>query len=242
MSEYAVNGKVVLVTGASRGLGAALATAFGRAGARVAIGARDAEALAGLAAEVRRSGAACHAAALDVRDERSVRDWVRSATSELGAPSVLINNASVLGPRVPLAEHGIAAWRGTLDINLTGAFLATRAVLPSMLEQGDGSIVNVSSGAAVPPRVRWGAYAVSKHALEGFSRNLAEELKDTGVRVNLVDPGAMRTEMRAAAYPDEDPATVKTPEDTTGVFLWLASGASRGVTGQRFRADEWRTR
>jgi NAD(P)-dependent dehydrogenase (short-subunit alcohol dehydrogenase family) len=240
-SEPKMVDQAVLITGASRGLGAALALAFGRAGARVGIGARDADALGRVAAQLQEAGARCHAAPLDVRDERSVQQWVRSAAAELGAPRTLINNASVLGPRVPLAEHEPAAWRETLEVNLTGAFLVTRAVLPHMLG-GGGSIINVPSGAAVPPRVAWGAYAVSKQALEGFSLNLAEEVKGTGVRVNIVDPGAMRTDMRAAAYPAEDPATLKTPEQTTGVFLWLASDDSRGVSGRRFRADEWRTR
>src|SRR5690554_1975855 len=108
-----------------------------------------------------------------------------------------------------------------------------------MLPAGNGSIINVSSGAAIPPRPGWGAYAVSKYALEGFSRNLAAELEGSGIRVNIVDPGAMRTDMRAAAYPDEDPGTLKEPEAIAPLFLWLAGDGSQGTTGQRFQADEW---
>jgi NAD(P)-dependent dehydrogenase (short-subunit alcohol dehydrogenase family) len=241
-SGYDLRDKTVLITGASRGLGAALAVEFGRAGARVTICARDRDALERVAAAVREVGAHCRPARVDIRDSREVERWVRSVSDELGTPTTLVNNASVLGPRVSLAEHGVEAWRETLEVNLTGAFLATRAVLPFLRGRADGSIINVSSGAAVPPRVAWGAYAVSKHALEGFSLNLAAELKDSGVRVNLVDPGAMRTMMRAEAYPAEDPATLKAPERAAPVFLWLASDAARGVSGRRFRADEWTPR
>lgn len=234
-----LDGRTVLITGASRGLGAALAEAFAHAGARVALCARRAEALRAVAARLRAAGAVCLARAVDVRREAEIARWVQEAERTLGPPAVLVNNASVLGRRVPLAEHSPEEWRQTLEINLTGAFLAARAVLPAMLRRGDGAIINVSSGAAVLPRVRWGAYSVAKYALEGLSWNLAAELEGTGVRVNVVDPGAMRTSMRAAAYPQEDPASVKPPEAATGVFLWLASDAARGVTGRRFRADEW---
>jgi len=238
--EPDLSGRTVLITGASRGLGAALAIRFAQAGARLGICARDASALERVASAVRDAGADCLATGCDVGDAAEVDRWVRSAEERLGAPAVLVNNASVLGPRVPLAEHDVDEWRRTIEVNLTGAFLATRAVLRPMLGAGGGSIINVSSGAAIPPREAWGAYAVSKHALEGFSLNLAEELAGTGVRVNIVDPGAMRTEMRAEAYPDEDPLTLKTPEDRTGVFLWLASDDAANVSGQRFRADDWR--
>lgn len=237
-----IAGRTILITGASRGLGAALAVAFGRAGARVAICARDGQALDAVAEAVVETGAACYTRALDVRDEGKVEAWVRGAEQALGTPAVLVNNASALGPRVAIAEHDVAAWRETLDVNLTGAFLTSHSVLPFMLHRGDGVILNVSSGAAAPPRVEWGAYAVSKHALEGLSLNLAAELAGTGVRVNIVDPGAMRTEMRAAAYPAEDPAGVKLAAEVTGVFLWLAGDEAREVTGQRFRADEWAER
>jgi NAD(P)-dependent dehydrogenase (short-subunit alcohol dehydrogenase family) len=231
--------RTVMITGASRGLGAALARAFGEAGAAVAVCGREAAALERVAAEVRAGGGRCTARVVDVRDAAALDGWVAAVEAEWGSPSVLINNASILGPRVPLAEHPADAWREVMDVNLTGAFFAARAVLPSMTARGEGSIVNVSSGAAVPPRRAWGAYAVSKAALEAFSRNLAAELEGTGVRVNVVDPGAMRTGMRATAYPDEDPDTLDPPASVAGVFLWLAGDASRGVSGERFRAAEW---
>lgn len=230
-----------LITGASRGLGRALALAMSREGWGVAICARTADALEETAGRIRAGGGECVTDAVDVTDATAVDAWVRRAADRLGQPRVLINNASVLGPRVSLAEHPVDEWRHTLDVNLHGTFIATRAVLPWMIEAGDGVVINVSSGAAIPPRDRWGAYAVSKAAVEALTLNLAHEMADTGVRANIVDPGRMRTPMRADAYPEEDPAEVKPASEATGVFLWLASDAARHVTGRRFTADHWRT-
>jgi NAD(P)-dependent dehydrogenase (short-subunit alcohol dehydrogenase family) len=237
--EADLDGRVVLITGASAGLGRALALAFAGAGARIGICARGADTLAETARTVRDRGADCVSSAADVRSEDGLRAWVQRVEDRLGPPAVLINNASLLGPKEPLARHSTADWDAVIDVNLNGAFRATRLVLPGMLERGDGSILNVGSGAAKLPRTGWGAYSVAKHALEGLSMNLAAELSGTGVRVNVVDPGAIRTTMRAAAYPHEDPATVKPPDSVAPLFLWLAADAGRRVTGERFQADEW---
>ncbi len=126
-----------------------------------------------------------------------------------------------------------------MDINVTGALVAVQAVLPGMREAGRGSIINVSSGVGNRARADWGAYGVSKWALEALTWNLALEERAAGVRVNVVDPGSMRTEMRREAYPGEDPTAPAPPRDVTGVFLWLASDEARHVTGERFRAQDW---
>src|SRR4051794_40050296 len=102
-----------------------------------------------------------------------------------------------------------------------------------------GSIINVTSGVSIEGRPEWGAYSVSKFGLEGLTQILAAELKDRGIRVNSVDPGGMRTEMRALAYPEEDPQTRITPEENTSVFLYLASDKSRDITGERFKAQDF---
>ena len=228
-----------MITGGSEGLGLALGMGFAAAGARVSICARNGQALERARERIAETGGDCLAIPLDVTDEPAVTRWVERTAGELGDPSVLINSASILGDRVELSQYSVETWRAVIEVNLTGAFLVTRAVLPRMLASGRGSVVNVSSGAALPPRTRWGAYAVSKLALDGFTINLAEELKGTAIRVNAVDPGSMRTGMRAAAYPEEDPATVKTPEANLPVFLWLASDESTGVSGRRIVAAAW---
>lgn len=229
----------VLITGASRGLGKSLAMEFARRGHPVALCARGRDELERVASEVRGLGVDCVSETVDVADAGAVERWVAAAARELGAPAVLINNASVLGPRVKLADYPADAWTRAVAVNLNGTFFASRAVAPLMGGAGGGAIINVSSGAAIPPRSGWGAYAVSKAAVEALTRNMARELAEAGIRVNAVDPGAMRTGMRAEAYPDEDPARLKTPEETTGVFVWLAGPEAKEVTGERISADEW---
>lgn len=206
-------------------------------GARVAGCARGAADLDSLDAEL--PGADALLLSADVTVAAAVARFVDAALSRWGRIDGLINNASILGERAPLRELDVDAWRRTLDVGLTGAFLVSRAVLPSMRAAGAGSIVNVSSGVGDQPRENWGAYAVAKRALEGFSWNLALEERSAGVRVNVVDPGRMRTDMRRAAYPDEDPDTLPEPADSTAVFVWLMHPASAGTTGQRLQAHGW---
>lgn len=232
-------GEVVFITGASRGLGRALAESFVGAGSRVVLCARGAEALRDVTARLEAAGGEVESGAVDVTDAASVAALVARATARFGPVTALINNASVLGPRVPLRAHPLDEWREVLDVNLTGTFIPTQAVLPGMREAGRGSIINVSSGVGNVERKRWGAYAISKWGVEAFSRNLALEEMEAGVRVNIVDPGRLRTEMRREAYPEEDPERPAPPEDAVPVFLWLASERSRGVTGERFAALQW---
>lgn len=231
--------RTVLVTGASRGLGRALAGAFAGAGWRLVLCARGAGPLAELAGELEDGGASVEWAAADVTDERAIGTLVRRAEERFGGLDVLVNNASLLGSRATLTAQPLEEWRAVLDVNLTGALILIRAVLPGMRARGWGSIINVSSGVGDQPRAEWGAYAVSKWALEGLTWNLALEEKQAGIRANVVDPGRMRTRMRRSAYPEEDPETLPDPAAVTPVFLWLASDDSAGVTGQRLRAQEW---
>ena len=168
-----------------------------------------------------------------------MRSWVERTRHELGPITGLINNASILGPRHALIDFDLGEWREVLEVNLTGCLNTSQAVLPEMIGQRKGWIINVSSGASLPPRVNWGAYAVSKAAVDALSQNLAAELAGTGVRVNVVDPGPMRTGMRSAAYPEEDPTTLRAPSDVVPVFLWLAAGDGTLLTGERISAVSW---
>ncbi|MFW5946912.1 MAG: SDR family NAD(P)-dependent oxidoreductase [Gemmatimonadota bacterium] len=231
-------GRVVMVTGASRGLGRALADAFADAGARLVLCARGADPLAEAVAELERR-TEVEWGAVDVTDETAVGALVDRAVRRFGPVTALVNNASVLGSRVPLRDLDLDEWRQVLEVNLTGTLVPTLAVLPGMRDAGRGSIINVSSGVGNVARRRWGAYAISKWGVEALSRNLALEEAESGVQINIVDPGRLRTAMRRAAYPDEDPRRPTPPEEATGVFLWLAGDDSDGVTGERFRAQDW---
>jgi len=229
--------KVTLITGASQGLGRALALAFAREGARVVVNARSEESIRPVAGEVEDAGSEVLAVAADVSRRGDVERLVREAVGRFGKIDVLVNNAGLLGPRVAIEEYPEDEWRRVIDANLTGPFLVSKAAIPHM--GGGGSIINVVSGVSVEGRAEWGAYSVSKFGVEGLTQILAAELADRGVRANAVDPGGMRTDMRAAAYPEEDPQTRITPEENTAVFLYLASDESQGVTGERFKAQEF---
>ena len=232
-----LEGKVALITGASQGLGRALALAYAKDGARVVINARTEESIRPVAEEIEASGAEVLALAADVSKRSDVERLVGAAAERFGRIEALVNNAGLLGPRVAIADYPEDEWRRVIDANLTGPFLVSRAVIPHM--RAGGSIINVVSGVSVEGRAEWGAYSVSKFGVEGLTQILAAELEERGIRVNAVDPGGMRTEMRAAAYPEEDPTTRITPEENTDVFLYLASDDSRDVTGQRFKAQEF---
>jgi NAD(P)-dependent dehydrogenase (short-subunit alcohol dehydrogenase family) len=232
-----LRGKVVMITGASRGLGRALALVFAREGANLAINSRSEDSLGPVAGEAEEIGAEVLAVPADVSVASDVERLVDESVRRFGRIDILVNNAGLLGPRVPIEEYPEDEWRWVLDANLTAPFLLSKAVIPHLPE--GGSIINVTSGVSVEGRAEWGAYSVSKFGLEGLTQILAAELKDRGIRVNSVDPGGMRTEMRAAAYPDEDPTSRITPEENTAVFRYLASDESRNVTGERFKAQEF---
>lgn len=229
--------KVALVTGASQGLGRALALAFAEEGARVVVNARSDESVRPVAGEVEGAGAEVLAVAADVSREAEVERLVRETVERFGRIDVLVNNAGLLGPRVGVEDYPEDEWRRVIDVNLTGPYLVSKAAIPHLSE--GGSIINVVSGVSVEGRAQWGAYSVSKFGVEGLTQILASELAERGIRVNAVDPGGMRTDMRAAAYPEEDPQTRITPEENTAVFLYLASDESKGVTGERFKAQEF---
>ena len=237
--EPELSGKVALITGGSRGIGRAIAGAYAGAGAKVFICGRDDKNLRAALDEIRGAGGEIDGLAGDVGNPDDVQRIVSAAAQRYGAIDVLVNNASILGPRETIANYPAPAWQEVLRINLTGIFLMAREVLPIMSGRGSGSIINVTSGVGRRGKARWGAYAVSKAGLEALTQVLADEVSQAGIRVNSVNPAATRTEMRAHAYPSEDPLTLPTPEEIVPLFLYLASDASAGVSGQSLEARDW---
>ena len=237
-----LSGKVALITGGSRGIGRAIAAAYARQGARVFICARGEGDLARTVNDIRDAGGEIAGLAGDIGKAKDARRIVAAAVERYGRTDVLVNNASLLGSRVTIADYPITDWEEVVRVNLTGVFLLTQQVLQVMIPERQGAIINVSSGVGRTGKARWGAYACSKAGLEGFTQVLADELKDSGIRVNSVNPAATRTAMRAEAYPDEDPLTLPAPEEIMPIFLYLASDESVGVTGKALDAREWMNR
>lgn len=238
-----LEGKYVLITGASQGLGRQLAIEFAREGAAgLALAARRAEGLEevrGRVGEVA-PGARVLTVVADLRRQEDVERTVATTLNEFGGRlDVLVNNASAIGPTpMPyLLDYPLEDFRSVLDTNLVAPFLLIKKALPAMVERG-GSIINVTSDAGATGYPGWGAYGISKFGLEGMSETWAAELEESGVRVNLVDPGEMNTEMHRLAEPGEDPAQWADPSEVTEVFVYLASDESRGVSGKRFQAQE----
>jgi NAD(P)-dependent dehydrogenase (short-subunit alcohol dehydrogenase family) len=237
-------GTGAVVTGASRGLGLALAEELARRGARVAMVARDAAVLGAEVARLRAAGFAdVHAIAADVADKSAVAKIAGIAGGVIGEVDVLVHAASTLGP-TPLRlllDTECEDLAAVLETNLVGPFRITKAFAGAMaLRERGGVIVHVSSDAAVEPYPRWGAYGVSKAAQDHLSRVLAAELADTRVRVLAVDPGEMDTVMHAAAMPDADPTTLARPADVAATIADMIASAA-WPTGARLSAGSWTT-
>jgi NAD(P)-dependent dehydrogenase (short-subunit alcohol dehydrogenase family) len=233
-----------LVTGASRGLGRALATHLARAGSRVVLVARESEALERAAAEIRAAGGVAHAIAADVGDKDAIYPLAGQAAALVGPIDILINNASTLGP-TPLKlllDTECEELEAALAVNLVGPFRLSKVVAGSMALRRRGVVVNVSSDAAVEPYPTWGAYGASKAALDHMSRVWAAELADHGVRVLSVDPGEMDTRMHADAMPDADPSTLASPDDIARRIAAMIEADERAPSGARLVAPSFEVR
>lgn len=219
-----------LVTGATRGLGRALALDLARSGVNVLGTGTSPETLDSLAADA--VGLPLTAVHSDISVPAD-NEALAARLAQTGL-DLLIHNAGLLGPRVGLADYPLADFERVMAVNTTGPFDLT-ARLSQHLNAG-ATVIFLSSGVGVVGRANWGAYCVSKWAVEGLARIWAEELRGRGIKVFLVDPGGMRTEMRAAAYPEEDPRTLVRPEDNLAVFRWLITQATLAETGGRWQA------
>jgi NAD(P)-dependent dehydrogenase (short-subunit alcohol dehydrogenase family) len=233
-------GRVIAITGPTRGIGRAVALACAQHGANVILIGRNVKRLEAVHGEIEAGGGSALIAPLDL--EKAVAegfDTLAAAILErFGRLDGLLHNASLLGALSPIEHYDVPTWCRVLHVNLTAPFALTQVLLPALKKSQDASIVFTSSSVGRHGRAFWGAYSVSKIAVEGLSQILASELENISqVRVNALNPGPARTQMRLQAYPSENPETVPLPETLVNPYLALLGPASRGVTGRSFDAQ-----
>lgn len=226
-------GRVILVTGATSGIGRAVALDLARHGATVLAHGRNERQLEALYQELRKAGPEPAVAQIDF--ERAQGPAYDALTDQIatryGRLDGLVHNAAMLGALSPIEHYDIALWQRVLLVNLTAPFILTRCLLPLVRRSPDASIVFTTSTVGHEGRAYWGAYSVSKFGTEGLAQTLAQELDGSAIRVNTVNPGATRTKMRRHAYPAENAADLATPDSRTPAYLYLLGSASRGVNG-----------
>jgi NAD(P)-dependent dehydrogenase (short-subunit alcohol dehydrogenase family) len=236
-----LNDRIILITGASDGIGKALAIRAAELGAQVILHGRNVSKLERVYDEIEAIEGAPRPsiAVLDLATagSESYRSLADSLEQEFGRLDGLVHNASILGERFSIQQYDAAQWQQVMHVNLTAAFALTQVCLPLLLKSDDASIIFTSSGVGRKGRAHWGAYAVSKFATEGLSQVLADEHRHDNLRVNCINPGATRTDMRLSAYPGEDRDKLKRPEEILDKYIYLLGPESRGVTGESLDAQ-----
>jgi 3-oxoacyl-[acyl-carrier protein] reductase len=225
--------KVALITGGARGIGKAVALAYAREGARLAICARTESEINETVQEIQKLKADAKGWRCDVSIEESVKDFVGAVIKEFGRIDVLVNNAGVMTRPVPITELEVKKWDYTIAVNLRGPFLVTKSVLPVMVKQKSGSIINVSSMVGRGAYANFIAYATSKWGVEGFTQTLAVEARSSNIRVNSVEPGYVATKL--TGYNGSE------PESVTDLFVYLASDEANGMTGKMLGSSGWKS-
>ena len=228
-------GRVVMVTGATQGIGRAVAEALVRHGAQTILLGRRMQALDELHSELSELGREPAVGLLDF--ERAQGEQYNELTEQIesrfGRLDGLLHNAGILGNRSPIEHYDVGVWQKVMHVNVNATFILTRCLLPLLQASEDASLVFTTSSVGYQGRAHWGAYAVSKFATEGLSQVLAAELSKTTVRCNCINPGSTRTRMRSHAFPGEDPDTLPEPSAIVNPYLFLLGPASAGVNGQR---------
>lgn len=218
-----LEGRIALITGASRGIGAAVAVRYAKEGARLVLAARTVGGLEETDDAVRRaSGNSATLVPMDLTDGEAVDQLGGALYEKFGKLDILVSNAASLGELSPAGHIEPRIWDATVAINLTANFRLIRSLDPLLRQSDAGRAIFVSSGAARNGNAFWGAYAATKAGLNALATCYANEMKNSSVRTNIVEPGAQRTRMRAHAFPGEDPQTIPAPEEMTGVFVDLA--------------------
>jgi len=234
--------RIIMVTGAGSGIGRAAAKAYAAHGATVILVGRTVEKLEEIYDEIEAAGYPKPAIVPMNFEGAAVKEYEELAMTiedNFGRLDGLLHNAGILGARSPVELYDPETWNRVMQVNSTAPFLLSRAMIPLLRKSEDASMILTSSGVGRQARAYWGAYAVSKFAVEGLAQLLADELDDerTNIRVNSLNPGATRTGMRMLAYPAEDPKKNPEPETLMPVYLYLMGKDSRGVNGQQIDAQ-----
>jgi NAD(P)-dependent dehydrogenase (short-subunit alcohol dehydrogenase family) len=233
--------RIILITGASDGIGRALALHVAELGAQVILHGRSVSKLETVYDEIEALDGAARPsiAAVDLAtaDSAAYQSLAENLEKEFGRLDGLVHNASILGDRFSIEQYDAATWQQVMHVNVTAAFVLTQVCLPMLNASQDASVVFTSSGVGRSGRAFWGAYSVSKFATEGLSQVLADEHRHGTMRVNCVNPGATRTNMRLEAFPAEDRDALKRPEDILATYVFLLGPDSNGVTGQSLDAQ-----
>jgi NAD(P)-dependent dehydrogenase (short-subunit alcohol dehydrogenase family) len=232
--------RVILVTGAGDGIGRAAARAFGAHGATVILLGRTIAKLEQVYDSIQQSGGpqpAIYPMNLLGATVKDYEDLALTLEQQFGRLDGLLHNAAMLGTLTPFGLYDPEMWQQVMQVNMHAPFLLTRACLDLLKRAVDASLIFTSSSQGRRGRAYWGAYAVSQFAVEGMMQVLADELDNTSVRVNSLNPGAVRTTMRANAYPGEDPAGLAAPEDIMRGYLYLMGPDSKGIHGQALDAQ-----
>jgi NAD(P)-dependent dehydrogenase (short-subunit alcohol dehydrogenase family) len=233
--------RIILITGASDGIGRALALHVAELGAQVILHGRSVSKLETVYDEIEALDGAARPsiAAVDLAtaDSAAYQSLAENLEKEFGRLDGLVHNASILGDRFSIEQYDAATWQQVMHVNVTAAFVLTQVCLPMLNASQDASVVFTSSGVGRSGRAFWGAYSVSKFATEGLSQVLADEHRHGTMRVNCVNPGATRTNMRLEAFPAEDRDALKRPEDILATYVFLLGPDSNGVTGRSLDAQ-----
>jgi len=225
--------RVALITGGGRGIGKAVALAYAKEGAKLAICARTSSEIEQTVAEIRRFKVEIEGWTCDVSLEEPVAELAANVKERFGCVDILVNNAGVMTRPVPITELEVRKWDYTLAVNLRGLFLVTRSVLPMMIKQKRGSVINVASMVGRGAYANFIAYATSKWGLEGFTQTLATEVRQDNIRVNSVEPGYVATKL--TGYQGSK------PESVTEVFVFLGSDEAKNITGRMLSSSEWKS-
>lgn len=226
-SSQRLAGRLALITGATRGIGRAVALAYAKEGAHVILTGRTTGALEEVDDEVRSLGGNATLLTLDLKNHDKIDALGPTIYQRWEKLDILVGNAGVLGPLSPLGHVTADAWEEVLSVNLTANWRLIRTLDPLLRRSDAGRAIFVSSGAAVNQRAYWGPYSASKAGLEALVKTYAQEVENTPVRANLINPGPTRTRMRAKAFPGEAPESLKTAEVVTPTFVRLAEVSCR---------------